>query len=331
MSRHRLLSLVLGIFTYAAVSIYDPTVVEAQTPLKVISFPTLSNLSIFAAQRQGYFSKRGLAVEIQNTPSSEVLRAGLAKGDYQIAQTAVDNAVDMADVGKIDIAVIMGGDGGMNELIVQQNIKSFEDLRGKTLIVDAPDTAYALLLYKMLAINGLKKGDYAIRLVGGGLQRYEQMVQDKNNAATMLRPPFSIRALKDGLKSLGFSEDVTGPYQASGTFLLRAWGKANSDTVVKYIQANVEGLRWAMNPANKTEAISMISERLKLPQDIASKSYEMAADPQKGFAKDAVLDMEGFRNALKLRAEILQAPGTETPKPEKYLDLSYYERAIAGL
>jgi ABC-type nitrate/sulfonate/bicarbonate transport system substrate-binding protein len=182
----------------------------------------------------------------------------------------------------------------------------------------------------MLEIKGLKKSDYVVKPVGGSFRRYEVMVQDNNNAASMLNPPFSIRAVKDGLKSLGSSVDVTGPYQAGGAFVLRTWGKANADTVVKYIQANVEGLRWAMNPANKAEVITMISERLKLPEDIATASYEMAIDPHKGFAKDAKFDMEGFRNALELRAETLRTPGTDPSKPEKYLDLSYYQRAITG-
>ena len=315
----------------AAASVYASDVAEAQTSLKVIVFPTVSNLSLFAAQKEGYFSKRGLAVEIQNTPNSEVLRTGLAKGEYHIAHAAVDNAVDMADVGKVDIAIIMGGEGGLNELIVQRDIKSYDDLRGKTVVVDAPDTAYALLLYKMLEIKGLKKSDYVVNPVGGSLRRYEVMVQDSNNAASMLNPPFSIRAIKDGLKSLGSSVDVTGPYQAGGAFLLRGWGKANADTVVKYIQANVEGLRWAMNPANKAEVIAMISERLKLPQDIASKSYEMVIDLTKDLQRMRSSTWEGFRNALNLRAEILRTPGTDPAKPEKYLDLSYYQSAITGL
>ncbi len=126
----------------------------------------------------------------------------------------------MADVGKVDIAIIMGGEGGLNELIVQRDIKSYDDLRGKTVVVDAPDTAYALLLYKMLEIKGLKKSDYIVKPVGGSFRRYEVMVQDSNNAASMLNPPFSIRAINDGLKSLGSSVDVTGPYQAGGAFLL---------------------------------------------------------------------------------------------------------------
>ena len=131
MSRVFRRGLVFGLIACTAAGVYAPDVAEAQTSLKVIVFPGLSNLSLFAAQKEGYFSKRGLAVEIQNTPNSEVLRTGLAKGEYHIAHAAVDNAVDMADVGKVDIAIIMGGDGGLNELIVQQDIKSYDDLRAK--------------------------------------------------------------------------------------------------------------------------------------------------------------------------------------------------------
>ena len=228
----------------ATLSGAGPSLLQAQTPttLKVIVFPTIANLSLFSAQKMGSFTKRGLNVQVQNTPNSEVLRTGLAKGEYQIAHAAVDNAVDMADVGKSDIAIVMGGDGGLNDLIVQQDITSYEDLRGKTVIVDAPDTAYALLLYKILETKGLKRGDYIVKAVGGSLRRYEVMVQDKSNSATMLNPPFSVRAVKDGLKSLGSSVDVTGPYQASGIFVLREWGKANADPLTKYIQSLVEGL-----------------------------------------------------------------------------------------
>ena len=39
--------------------------------------------------------------------------------------------------------------------------------------------------------------------------------------------------------------------------------------------------------------------------------------------------MEGFRNVLKLRAT--HESGGEAPSPEKYIDLSYYQKALAGL
>jgi ABC-type nitrate/sulfonate/bicarbonate transport system substrate-binding protein len=304
---------------------------RADTPLKVIVFPGLSNLPIFAAQSQGFFAKHDVKVEIINTPNSTELREGLAQGRYHIAHGGVDNAVAMAEVAKVDVAVIMGGDGGLNHLFVQPEINSFEDLRGKKVIVDAPNTAFALLLYKMLQEKGLKRGDYEVQPLGATFQRLEAMLKDKSNAAAMLNPPFSIRAKKEGLKDMGSAVDVVGPYQSGSAWVVRSWGQANADTLVRYTKAYIEGVRWALDPANKSAAIALLSERLKLPQDVTAEAYEMALDPRKGFARDAKFDMEGFKNVLKLRAEILGQWGGNPPAPDKYLDLSYYERAVAGI
>lgn len=304
---------------------------SAQTQLKVMVFPSFTNLPLFAAQAQGFFAKRGLAVEILNTPNSEVLREGLGKGDHQIVHAGVDNAVAMAEVAKLDIAVVLGGDSGLNALYVQPEIRGYDDLRGKTVIVDAPNTAFALLLYKMLDVKGLRKDDYQVKPVGGTPLRIEAMLKDKSLAASMLNPPFSIRGERAGLKSLGTAVDVIGPYQSGSAWVMRPWGQANADTLVKYIQAYLEGLRWGLAPANKQAAIALLAERLKLPADIVGITYEMAADPRRGLAPDAKFDLEGFRNVLKLRAEILGQWGGTPPAPDKYLDFSYYQRALADL
>src|SRR5258705_13872604 len=99
-------------------------VAPAQTQLKVMVFPGLSNLSIFAAQHKNLFAKHGLAVEVMNTPNSDVLRDGLAKGDHQIAHAAVDNAVAMVELAKADVAIVTGGDNGFNRIFVQPEINA---------------------------------------------------------------------------------------------------------------------------------------------------------------------------------------------------------------
>jgi hypothetical protein len=75
---------------------------------------------------------------------------------------------------------------------------------------------------------------------------------------------------------------------------------------------------------------AIVAERFKLPQDIVARTLQFAVD-QKGFATDAKFDLVGFRNALKLRADMLGTWGGIPPAPDKYLDLSYYQRALAGL
>src|SRR4029079_12747427 len=92
-----------------------------------------------------------------------------------------------------------------------------------------------------------------------------------------------------------------------------------------------EGRRWVLDPANKAEAIQLLVDRLKLSPEVAIKSFAVAVDPNDGLAKDAKFDMEGFKNVLKLRAEIEGQWGGNPPAPDKYLDLSYYDKALAGL
>jgi hypothetical protein len=54
----------------------------------------------------------------------------------------------------------------------------------------------------------------------------------------------------------------------------------------------------------------------------------MLADPKFGLAPDARFDLAGFKNVLALRAEIEGDWGGKPPAPERYIDLSYYERAL---
>lgn len=293
--------------------------------ITVIVFPGVQNLPMFAAQAKGFYAKRGLKVDLKFTPNSDELRNGLAEGRYQIAHSAVDNAFALKDKANVDIAVVSGGDNSFNHLYVQPEIKSLADIKGKTVAVDAVNTAYAFQLYEMLRQHGLNKGDYEVKSVGGTMARLEALTKDKTFAAAMLNPPFSVRAEKAGLKDMGTAAAALGTYQGTSAYVLRAWGKANADTLVKYLEAYVEGLRWSFNPTNRAEAVGLLAERLKLQEDIATLSYDATKNE---FNRDGAIDMDGIKNVLKLRA---QFEGGTPASPEKYLDLSYYEKALAGL
>lgn len=302
-----------------------------ETQLRTMVFAGIQNLPLFAADAKGFFAKRQLKIEQLIAPNSGELREGLAQGRYQIVHGGVDNAVAMMDVAKVDIAVLMGGDNGFNSLLVQQDVKSYADLKGKTLAVDAPNTAYALVLYQMLKAQGLQRGvDYQVKPVGATVVRVKAMIEDKSLAAGILNLPFSIQAERAGLKNMGPAVQSIGSYQATAGWIRRDWGKANEAVVIRYIQAYVEGLRWSLAPANKAEAVALLASGLKIPADIAEQAYTAAADPKLGFAKDAAFDLDGFRNVLKIRAEF-EGGGATPPAAEKYLDLSYYQKALAGL
>jgi ABC-type nitrate/sulfonate/bicarbonate transport system substrate-binding protein len=323
----------LGIFPIAGVLAAGISLsgAQAQTHVTTMVFQGLQNLPLYAAQQKGFFAKHGLSVDQRIAPGSQELRDGLAQGRYQIVHTAVDNAIAMAEQAKVDVVVVLGGDNGWNDLIVQPEIGSYTDLRGKTVLVDAPDTAFAFLLYQMLKLHGVSQNEITVKPVGATRFRLQAMTTDKNAAAAMLNLPFSLQAEQAGLKKLATAVDVVGPYLSTTGFVLRSWARDNGDTLVHYSQAYVEGLRWVMQPANKNEAVSMLADGLKIPQDLAGRCYDVAVDSPNRFMPDAKIDMTGFKNVLKLRAELHGDWGGTPPSPERYVDLSYYDRAMSGL
>jgi ABC-type nitrate/sulfonate/bicarbonate transport system substrate-binding protein len=320
--RRRLARAFVLFFAWAAL----PNGTQAEnSSLTVIVFPGVQNLPMFAAQAKGFYARRGLDVEIKFTPNSAELRSGLAEGRYQIAHAGVDNAFALKDKANVDIAVVGGGDNSFSHLMVQPELNSLADIRGKTVGVDAVDTAYAFQLYEILRQRGVNKGEYEVKPLGGGNVRLDAMTKDKAIVAAIMNPPFSIQGASAGLKDLGKVATTLGAYQGTAVFVLRAWGQANADRLIKYLAAYIEGFRWAFDPKNKPEAVALLAQRLNIPDDVAALSYDSTKD---GFDRDGAIDMDGIRNVLKLRAEF---EGGEPAKPEKYLDLSYYQRAIAGL
>jgi ABC-type nitrate/sulfonate/bicarbonate transport system substrate-binding protein len=299
--------------------------------VRVNAFPNAKALPLHIGIAQGIFARHGIALELQLTESSRSQRDGLAAGRFDIAQSALDNAVAMIEVARQDVVILAGGDSGMNEFIVQPDIASFADLKGRTIIVDAPDTAYALQAKKILLKYGLHEAaDYIVKPVGAVVYRYKALIDDRSNAGGVLNLPFNIEAEEHGLKSLGRLIDLLGPYQAAGAFAMRPWAQAHADTVERYLAAYVEALRFVRDPAHKADCIPLMRDKLKLSEATAERTYAQLVDPGFGFTPDARFDRQGFRNMLALRAEI-ERKGGDAPPPEKYVDLGYYERAMRKL
>ena len=306
-----------------------PCLAQQAAPQKIRVLCLARPLSIVLAESRGILGKYGIAVEYLVRPSSESLRSDLASGKGDVAFLAVDNDVAMVDSAGVDVVIVMGGESSENELIAQPGTKSIAELRGHTLLVDAPNTAYALELKKVLLLNGMHLDtDYQMKSVGSTPFRLKGMRENKDYVAAVMNPPFSIVAKQGGMASLGTMRALLGADFDRGTFALRSWTRANSDLLERYLAAYVEGQRLLMNPANRAQVVEMVMKESNLPESIANDWYT-AMVQNGGYAKDAAFDAEGFRKTLKLRAEIEDGGNALVPSPEKYYDLSYYRRALA--
>jgi ABC-type nitrate/sulfonate/bicarbonate transport system substrate-binding protein len=308
-----------------------PTFAQATAPQKIRILCLARPLPVVIAESRGILAKYGIEVEYLLRPTSESLRSDLANGKGDVAFLAVDNDVAMVDSAGVDVVILMGGESSENELIAQPGIKSIADLRGRTLLVDAPNTAYALELKKVLLINGLKLGkDYEIKPVGSTPFRLQAMREHPEYAGAVMNPPFSIVARQAGMVSLGSMRTLLGTDLDRGTFALRVWARSHPDLLARYLAAYVEGQRWLLAPSNRQQVVALVMKESNLSGAIASEWYARMVE-KGGYAKDAGFDVEGFKKTLKLRAEI-EAGGSGSPPPAgKYYDLSFYRMALSKI
>ena len=283
------------------------------------------------AQSNGMFAKYGLRIELPRSAAggSEEVRRWLASSELDLADYGVDNAIAMVENAGVDVILVAATDYTPTELMAQSEIKSLADLRGKTVLVDAPNTQNALALKKILSTTGLNPGsDYQMKEAGGTTARVAAMLKQKEYAATMASGQTAVRARQAGLVSLAATSSIFGPVLRYGVFTRRQWAKENSNLLVRYLAAHIEAQRWIMDPANKNKVIDIVAQQGKLSRDLAGGIYEMDTGPN-GLAKDAAIDVARFSNVLKFRAEVEGSWGGKAPAPDRYYDVSYYEKALA--
>lgn len=283
------------------------------------------------AQANGIFKKYGLRIEIPRSASggSDEVRKWLASGELDLADYGIDNAIAMIENAGVDVILVAATDYTPTELMAQPEIKSLADLRGKTVIVDAPNTQNALALKKILSGVGLHAGtDYHMKEVGGTSARIAAMLKQKDYAATMAAGQSAAQARQGGLVSLASTANIFGPTLRYGVFTRRQWAKDNSDLLIRYLAAHIEAQRWLLDPANKDKVIDRVLGQRKMSRELATGIYEMDVSPN-GLAKDAVIDVQRFSNVLRFRAEVEGSWGGTAPAPDRYYDSSYHEKALA--
>ena len=289
------------------------------------------SFTTFVAQGNGIFTKYGLQIQMPRSASggSAEVRRWLASGELDLADYGVDNAIAMVENAGVDVILVAATDYTPTELVAQPEIKSLADLRGKLVIVDAPNTQNALALKKILSGVGLSAGmDYQMKEVGGTSARIAAMLKQKEYAATMASGQTAAQARENGLVSLASTASIYGPTLRYGVFTRRQWAKDNGDPLIRYLAAHIEAQRWLLDPANKEQVIDAVLRQRKMSRQLAAGIYEMNMG-QNGLAKDGAIDVPRFSNVLKFRAEVEGNWGGKAPPPDRYYDASYYEKALA--
>lgn len=304
--------------------------------IRLISFPGTGNLGIFAGREKGLFAARGVEVALETTPSSMYQAQKLVAGDFDMACTAMDNVIAYQEgAGEAeldrepDLFIIASATQLEVSFVVAPEIESYADLKGRRLALDALATGFAFALYRMLDNAGLTSDDYEMVSVGSTPSRWEA-VQKGDYAGTLLIEPFTGMARAAGYRVLGSTLDTFDHYPGQVFTASRAWAAANRGAVCGFLQGWLDAIEWIADPANRDEAADMLGRNMPAmkPQAIGPALAKLVS-PATGFVPRAALDRAGLDTVLELRSQYAPRKKLLTD-PEKYLDSSFYDDALAA-
>lgn len=292
--------------------------------LKEIGLITFGESAVVAlAKVGGLLEAEGLAVDETRTPSSTEQMRGLINDRWQVASTAFDNVLAWSEREGPEVVAIAKASSGVNlPVYVRPEIESWDDLRGKALAVDAVDTAYGLVLRRILQEHGLEmQRDFTFVPEGATGYRFESMQKGQTFAA-VLNPPWDTSAEQAGMKLFARHSEVVPDYPGGVYAVSKPWADANRETVVKFLRALIIATRWAKDP------------------DRAKAASELVSNAMGANAAGAARALSRLPDSLELNAQSLSVPleirlrfGLEPPHGpviNGYLDPSYLQEAEAS-
>jgi ABC-type nitrate/sulfonate/bicarbonate transport system substrate-binding protein len=277
--------------------------------------------ALAVGRAKGMFATHGLEIDVRVTPNSTDQMRGLSQGSWQVVSTAFDNVLGWSGrEGAEIVAIAQVSAGNTLPVYVRPEIENWDDLRGKALAVDAVDTAYALVLRRVLLEHGLKmeRGDYTLLAKGTTGYRLDSMTQGETFGG-VLNPPWDLKAEAAGMKRFADHRKVLPDYPGGVFAVNRQWSGENRALLLKYLRAWSDALRWAQDEKNRDEAIKVLAEAEKIDEKAAANRLRQAP-------KNGHLNLPGLQTVLDLRVQFGLIPpmGKDLAK---YYDESLYRES----
>ena len=291
------------------------------------SIKTVSALQFHLARRKDFFKREGINLEmlpIEGGAANMVV--ALNKGEVDITRTATPYLIQDVLKGSENAAILGETATPIYSLIVKPEIKTFADLKGKTIGLSLAVDTISISTRKLMALNGIKEADFKTVELVGTPARAECLRKGRCDAVPLGQPEDLI-LMKQGYSRLGVSTDAMSHFQFIVSAVRRSWAQQNKDALVRYVRAVASSFRYMRDPANREEVVRLVLETTGSPEDIARQTLSLYFEPDRGVVpKQGEIDVKGFAQVIQVMHEAgeLKAP---LPAVERFIDLQYLKAA----
>ena len=286
----------------------------------------ISTLGTHIAQRKGFLEREGIDFKVVGLRGTSFQVAALDNGEVEVANTAMPYLIQAVLKGSDSVGIVGGSANQVYSLIARPGIKSFDDLKGRTiglsLAVDTISIASRMLLEK----HGLKETDYRTRELVGTPARADCLAKGECDAVPLGQPD-DLVFVQRGYGKLGDSLEVIPTLQFGVIAARRAGAAAHRDTVLRLARAVGGAYKFMRDAANRDEVVRIAAETTGAPVQVMRAVLASYYEPDRGIMpRQGEIDMAGVSAVIALlgRTGELTAP---LPAAERFVDLQYLEAA----
>ena len=300
----------------AALMLLSATSVHAKSYIAYISDSTSSSVVYWVAKEAGIFRKHGLDLDTIFIDGSVRGIQSLVAGDLGYSG-AVGTAVINAKLAGADVAIIQSQVNTLPYFIVgNANIKSPEDLKGRTAAVHIPGTAADFAIRLALSKAGIAYKDIKAVTIGGAPARLSATMNGHTDF-TIVSEGEKNQAERSGLKVIIDMAKLRVPFQFNCSVATRKRIRENPDEARRLVWSLAEA-GWYYK-THKEESIK-IAQKYTRGVNRAVLDAAYAANVE-FLVEDTYPTLEGLRQTLEIQA--LTDPRATKAKPEDFVELRF--------
>lgn len=309
----------IGSFLMAAVlSVLAASAAQAQAKFTMayVSDSPSSSVPFWVAKEAGLFKKHGLDIDLLFINGSTRAVQSLIAGDLNFSGAVGTSAMNGAMAGG-DVVIINGLVNTLPYyLIGKPEIKSLEDLKGRSAAAHIPGTSADFALRLALKKVGIPYENIKAVMVGGAPARIAAVMSGQVDF-TVVTEPGKIKGEKAGLKVVMDMAKLDVPFQFTCSVTTERMIRENPDAVTSLVKAMAEAVHYYKN--NKEPVIKIMQKYTRgQTRGVLEGTY---AAYDEIFVEDTRPTIEGLKNTLEVQAS--WDPKAAKAKVEDFVNLRF--------
>jgi len=266
------------------------------------------------AKEAKIYEKNGLDVELILLRGSGQTSAAILGGSIYAAPVTIATVM-LANLGGADLMTVAHTVPGVqSKLVVKQEIKRPEDLKGKKFATSSRGSLGDFLFRHIMRKYGLDPNDVTWMTIGTPPERLQALASGGVDAAD-LSYPTDARALRMGFRVLWDArKEVVYPSMAVVT--RRKYIQEDRDTVMRMVKSHVEGIHFLKT--SKEFSLKVLARHLRTQdRDLLEGSYQI-------YKEDFISVPYPITQGLEATYDYvaLTRPEIRSHKPEEFMDAS---------